>query len=127
MLKSQEKHLTHKYFYAIITTLSTIKKGKKMYNDSVVFTSHAVKRLKERFNMIIESHREYYIGNSFVKSNYPYIHHNSNLLVENWFNEEHKVVLVVECKSRVVITVMPDGNHFDHTIEFERKMERQYA
>lgn len=98
-----------------------------MDKGSVVFSSHAVKRLKQRFGMTIESHREYYIADGFVKSNYPYIHHNSNLLVENWFNEEHKVVLVVDCRSRVVLTVMPEGYIFDNAISFERKMERKYA
>jgi len=37
MLKSQEKHLTHKYFYAIITTLSTIKKASKMKTYSIIW------------------------------------------------------------------------------------------
>ena len=96
-------------------------------NDSVVFSSHAVKRLKERFGMTIESHREYHIADSFVRSNYPYIHHNSNRLVENWFNKEQKVLLVVECKSRVVITVVPDGQIFDDTIKHEHNMAIKYA
>lgn len=99
-----------------------------MDNGSVVFSSHAVKRLRERFGLTdIESHREYYIADGFVKSNYPYLSHTTNLLVENWYNEEHRIVLVVECQSRIVITVMPDGRIFDNTIDFEHKMEKRYA
>jgi hypothetical protein len=75
----------------------------------VIFSYHAGQRISERVNTQVPTNREVDISSAFVHK-HSYLH-DRGFMVEAWASPDldNKCVLIVNPKTRVVLTVMTTG------------------